>query len=262
MTDVGATRVHWTRDGAGPPLVLLHGLGGDISFWDADHERLAPDFDVITVDLRGSGATAGSEELTIGELAEDVRAVLDDAGVQRAHTLGFSLGGLVALELALTHPDRVGGLILASTYARMGAQARRFLDAVLDVYSRGATNRQMYDLIAPWLFSASFVADPANAGFFNLTDADLEDQGRAEWCALYRAQQAFDVTARLGELTARTLILTGQEDHLVSPHDTRVLTNGIGGAQQYVFHAAGHLVNVERPDEFLDVVRDFLLPSE
>ncbi|ERK72937.1 alpha/beta fold hydrolase [Leifsonia aquatica] len=258
-TDVGATRVNWRRGGAGDSVVLLHGLGGDIGFWDAELPALERDFDVIALDLRGSGATpssAGGHE--ISDLADDVVAVLDDAGVARAHVVGFSMGGLVAQALALRHPGRLNRLVLASTYATMGHQARLFLDAVLDVYENGATATQMFELICPWLFSPAFVQDPANRAFFELPEGAADDQSMEDWRALYRAQRNFDVTEELSRISAPTLVVSGARDALVPAADALALRDGIAGARLEVFAESGHLVNVEDPARFIGSIRDFL----
>jgi pimeloyl-ACP methyl ester carboxylesterase len=250
--------VHWLERGQGMPVVLLHGLGGDIGFWTAEIEALAEHVRVIAIDLRGSGQTPMSGPTTIEELADDVAAVLDAAGVSSCDVVGFSMGGLVAQAFALRWPTRLRRLVLASTFAVMNAQARRFLDAVLSVYEGGCTPTQMFDLIAPWLFSVRFVADPQNAPFFVYPENDPNEQPRPYWCWLYRAQQAFDATVALPRIVAPTLVLVGDEDRLVSTADARTLASLIPDARLEVIDRAGHLINVEQPDAFRGALVAFL----
>jgi 3-oxoadipate enol-lactonase len=251
------TALVWSEAGDGPPVVLLHGLGGDAGFWTAAVTRWATEFRVLTVDLPGSGASPVPDEPpTIEGFADALRDVLDSAGVARAHVVGFSMGGLVAQALATGHRDRVDRLVLASTYAVMNPQARMFLDAVRDVVVAGGSLRPVFPLVYPWLFSVGFLADPANAAWLAAPEDDEPTPG---WLAQYRAQQAFDGRARLADVAAPTLVVHGADDRLVTDRDAAVLSTGIPGARAVTVTGAGHLVNVEAPDRFAREVRDFLL---
>jgi 3-oxoadipate enol-lactonase len=260
FTDVGVTRVHWQDAGSGPALVLLHGLGGDIDFWDVEREALSAEFRLILVDLRGSGRTAASPGgHRVEDLADDVFAVLDHADVPRAHVLGFSMGGLVAQAMAYRQPARVDRVVLASTYARMGTQSRMFLDAVLTTYQQSRSAGQLFDLIAPWLFSPEFVDDPANQSLLTFTDDG--DQTLDDWRQLYLAQRAFDATGVLNEIVAPTLVIAGAQDALVPTADAAALAQAIAGARLRMIPGAGHLITVEARQEFLQAVRGFLRPG-
>ncbi|MCD2189384.1 alpha/beta fold hydrolase [Actinomycetospora soli] len=242
------TALEWSETGDGPPVVLLHGLGGDAGFWTAGAARWAAEFRVLTVDLPGSGSSPVPDgPATIEGFADAVRDVLDVAGVARTHVVGFSMGGLVAQALATGHPGRVDRLVLASTYAVMNPQARMFLDAVRDVVVAGGTLRPVFPLVCPWLFSVDFLADPANAAWLT---APEDDEPTAGWLAQYRAQQAFDGRDRLVDIAAPTLVVRGAEDRLVTAEDTAMLSRGIPDARAVTVEGAGHLVDVEAPDRF------------
>lgn len=106
--------VHWTTTGSGAPLVLLHGLGGDVGFWEADAAAWASHFEVVAVDLRGSGATPASPGgHTMRDLADDVAAVLDHRGIPRAHLLGFSMGATSPWSSHSATPDGAPALVVA-----------------------------------------------------------------------------------------------------------------------------------------------------
>ena len=250
-------RVAWSDEGAGPAVVLLHGLGGDRGFWAAETSAWRGSFRVLAVDLGGSGGTpvaAGGQ--SVATLADDVCAVLDDAGVGSAHVVGFSMGGLVAQSMAARHPQRVDRLVLASTYAVMNPQARMFLDAVRDVVLASGSLRAVFPLVCPWLFSVGFLADPANAAWLGAPED--EDEPPAGWLAQYQAQRDFDGRADLHRITAPTLVLAGDEDRLVSPADAHALIEGIAGATVSTYPGSGHLINVEQPDRFVTEVRTWL----
>jgi pimeloyl-ACP methyl ester carboxylesterase len=251
--------VHWAEAGAGPPVVLLHGLGGDIGFWAAEAADWQAQFRLLLIDLRGAGSTPPSPGgHSIADLADDVAAVLDAAGVRAAHVVGFSMGGLVAQSFAVRHPARIDRLVLASTYAVMNPQARLFLDAVLRTYEDSRDAAQLYRLIFPWLFSVEFLADPANRALLPGADLELDDQPMEDWRAAYLAQQRFDGRDQLGRIAAPALVVAGSEDRLVSLEDARALARGIPGADLAVLAGAGHLINVEQPDWFRATVGNFL----
>jgi pimeloyl-ACP methyl ester carboxylesterase len=241
------------------PTSLLHGLGGDVGFWEPEAAELADSFRVIVIDARGSGGSSSTPEgFGVDDLADDVIAVLDQAGSRVAHVVGFSMGGLTAQSLAARYPDRVDRLVLASTYAVMNPQSRMFLDAVQDVYRTGATSKQMFDLICPWLFSWSFLGEPANADWFDYPDDAADDQSLDDWSKLYAAQRSFDARAGLAQVEVPTLVVHGRQDRLVTATDTADLADWLLDARVETFAASGHLVNVEEPRRFLECVRSHL----
>jgi 3-oxoadipate enol-lactonase len=263
ITSGPAGPIHWTDAGSGPVVVLLHGLGGDAGFWEPEVAAWSGRLRLLAIDLRGSGGTpsTGSGH-TIADLADDVRAVLDDVGVDSAHVVGFSLGGLVAQEFALRHPGRLKRLVLVSTYARMHRQAELFLDAVLAVYEQDRSAKQMFDLIVPWLFSPRFVADPDHAAYFEFPDDAADDQSMEDWRALYLAQRAFDARDRLASIHAPTLVVAGELDALVPVGDAKALATGIPLARLHVIVGSGHLVNAEQPEQYQETVLDFLTAAD
>lgn len=249
--------IAWTTDGDGPAVVLLHGLGGDPRFWATEIADLSRDWGVVAVDLRGSGGTPTTHGgHAISDLADDVFAVLDEAGVGAAAVVGFSMGGLVAQPMAVRQPHRVTRIVLASTYAVMNMQVRMFLDAVRDVVIADHSLRAVYPLICPWLFSLDFLSTPANAVW--LGPVDEEDEPPEAWLAQYQAQRDFDGRADLNRISAPTLILCGDEDRLVDASDVSVLAGGIRGASVTWFRGSGHLINLEQPGRFLSETRAFL----
>ena len=258
-TKGAAGPIHWIQKGSGTPVVLLHGLGGDVGFWEAEIGALASRHRVIAIDLRGSGATPPSPGgHSMDDLADDVIAVLDDLDLERAHVVGFSMGGCVAQALAVRHQHRVDRLVLASTFAVMNAQARLFLDAVAVAYSRTASAKEVFDLICPWLFAIPFLADPANATYLRYDDDTIDFAEMNAWMSAYSALQRFDNRAVLTSVSAPTLVVAGRHDSLASIDDSEYLRDSIPEARMLVIENAGHLTNIEQPVAFLITILDHL----
>ncbi|AZG46995.1 alpha/beta fold hydrolase [Gordonia insulae] len=250
--------IHRVIAGAGERvLVLLHGLGGDVDFWSEVMSPFGEHLRVIAIDLRGSGgtsATPGGHD--IDDLADDVCAVLDAEGVSRASIVGFSMGGLVAQSLAARHPGRLDRLVLASTYLTIGARARLFLDGIETLVRDGATDRRIFELVGPWLFSSEYLSEPRNLAALEFPDG-VEEQAGEAWLYQYAANRAFDGRS-LETITAPTLVLGGADDALVPTADMRDLADAIPGARLVVLPDAGHLVNVEAPDTLVREILDFV----
>src|SRR4051795_109804 len=116
--EVAGREFHFERAGSGAPLLLIQGMSGThISWGDAFKGALEEEFDVVAFDNRGIGLSAPVEgPFTIAEMAEDTAGLLDELGLESAHVVGISMGGMIAQELALTHPDRLRSLTLGCTY--------------------------------------------------------------------------------------------------------------------------------------------------
>lgn len=261
VADSGGVRIAYEATGAGPPLVLVHGLGYARWGWEPVAPRLAEDFTVVALDNRGIGASdVPPGPYSTRALAADVVAVLDAAGVERAHVVGTSLGGMAAQELALGWPERVDRLVLASTTPggdmafplpertlALMAEApsldpdvalRRFVENALahrTVTERPELVRRIHER------RLSFPPDPAG------------------WQAQAAAGAAHDAFGRLARIRAQTLVLHGADDGVVDPRNAELLERGIPGARRLVFEGAGHLLPWEEPERFAGVVRDFLL---
>jgi 3-oxoadipate enol-lactonase len=140
----------------------------------------------------------------------------------------------------------------------MHRHAELFLDAVLTVYEQDRSAKQMFDLIAPWLFSPAFVADPDNVVYFQFPPEAEDDQSVEDWRALYLAQRAFDTRDRLALISTPTLVIAGEADALVPVADAKSLATGIPGGHLTVIAGSGHLVNAEQPEQFRSAVEAFL----
>jgi len=219
--------------GEGPALVCVHGAGGSHLNWPSEIRRL-PGARVYALDLPGHGRSAGSGRQTIGEYAAVLVSFLDVLSVREAVIVGHSMGGAVALEMALSHPDRVRGLVLIGSGARLRV-APAILQGVLKDFA-GAVK-----------LMAEFAYGPdAPEELKRLGQQVMSETSPQVMHGDFLACDAFDVMARLDKIGAPTLVVTGTADRLTPVKYARFLAHSIPGAQLVLVENAGHMVMLER----------------
>ena len=238
--------------GSGPTVVLLHGGILDRRMWDYEAGAWSSRFRVVRYDLRGHGRSAD-----IGapySASDDLAAVLDAVASPRAHLVGLSKGGSVALDFAITHPDRVDRLVLAGAFPS-GAQITERLPGLDSLIM--ATRRGDFDRAASLVADMpAFVAPPERAQWVRgivLANARVFRQSPTA-----ERQLSPPAMARLGDVRAPTLVIVGDADarDILAAADS--LAVGIRGAQRATVPGAHHLVNVWKADAFTELVRRFL----
>ncbi len=242
--------------GSGTPVVLIMGILADARAWALQVPVFARTFKTIVFDNRGIGRSATNDlGYAIRDLVDDVVAVLDDAGVGRAHVVGLSMGGMVAQELALTHPDRVDRLVLVCTTAEPHPIMEEHRLGFLKILQDGG-GVSLWRRALPVLFSRTFLEEKWETlvEMFG-PKQELPVPGIV---AQLRAVGAHRSTERLGSIRARTLVLTGAADALVPPECSDLLARGIPGAELQTIPAGSHCVNIENADEFNRIVLQFL----
>jgi proline iminopeptidase len=263
------TELFYVEVGEGLPCLVMHGgLGGDHS---SLHPWLDPLGDVMRLvyyDHRGNGRSGRprSESITFEQLCADADALREHLGFEEIAVLGYSFGGFVALEYALRYPERISHLILLDTAPtfdyeeEIEANARR----------KGATQEQLEALDASaedegesWRLWK--VIEPL---YFCTFDADLAERVMGKTVISVEAADAgdaiiegWDLTPRLGEVSAPTLIVVGKDDFVCPPSQAKIMHEGIPNSELAVFENSGHFTHVEEPEAFFDAVRGWLRRS-
>jgi pimeloyl-ACP methyl ester carboxylesterase len=239
--------------GSGPTVVLLHGGVLDRRMWDPDVDAFARRFRVVRYDLRGHGRSPDISGPF--SAVDDLAAVLDAVGAQRAHLVGLSLGSRVALDFALTNPARVDRLVLVGPFPS-GARVTEMppgLDSLMAAAQRGDVERAA-GLAADM---PAFAAPPAKAAWVRglvLANARLFRQSPTA-----ERQISPPAMARLGDVRVPTLVIVGDKDSRDILVAADSLARGIRGATRVIVPGAGHLVNVWQGGRFAQVVSDFLV---
>jgi pimeloyl-ACP methyl ester carboxylesterase len=246
--DVAGKQVFYTIDRGpsdGPVLVLLHGAGGSRLNWPPELRRFGG-ATVYTLDLRGHGRSQGQGRDTVTGYAEDVLAFLDAVGVKRTVIAGHSLGGAIALTMALDSPKRVAGLVLIATGARL-----RVAPAILEQIP--ADFEAALDIITRYAWSPEAPSELVDLGRGRFREA-----GPDVLLGDLTACDRFDAMERLGEIDMPTLVIAGSADRLAPVKYARHLAEHISGAQLAIVEGAGHMAMLEQPAEVAKVMRRFL----
>jgi 3-oxoadipate enol-lactonase/4-carboxymuconolactone decarboxylase len=248
-------RLYWRADGdeGKPPLLLLNSLGTDHAMWDAVMPLLMRDFRVLRMDTRGHGASdAPKGDYTLSMLAQDALAVLDAAGVARAHVCGLSMGGMTALALAIEHPERVEKIIGANTSAQMSPDLMRERAALV----RQKGMEAVIDAVLGRFFTQAFRdRNPPLLGSTRATVLATDPEGYAACCMAIAGMKIKDKLARV---KVPLLVINGAQDVSTPPaeHGERIAT-AVAGARSAMLDAA-HLSAVEQPEAFAGAVVAFL----
>lgn len=243
----------------GPPLVILHGLFGSRNNWSAVARRFAQKRDVYAPDLRNHGDSPHSDRMTLADLAGDVGEFLDRENLPRAHLLGHSLGGKVAMQRAFDAPDRLDKLVVVDIAPRRYPPRHESIFAAIDAIDAGrpADRREAEALIEP------VITDQASR-LFLLTNLSPGEHGRMQWRVNTRAIRAnYEAISAPPEVEAGaahpgpTLFIRGGQSPYIGDDDEALIQTWFPNAQIQSLDA-GHWVHVDAPEAFVALVDDFL----
>ncbi len=260
-TRVGDINMEYYIEGAGPPLLMIMGLGGQASSWgEPILEGLQSNFTTVRFSNRGTGATdKPSDGYSIPQMAEDAAGLMESLGIEKAHLFGISMGGMIAQELVLNHPQRVQGLVLGCTNcgpAHSVTVPAETLNRFGQIMSLPVEERirEFWNITVTQAFiesGAAFLNHIMELGMVNPTP--METFGRQ-----FGAIQAFDTYDRLPQIKSPTLIIQGDLDALVPMENAEVLRGRIPGSRVRIVQGTGHCFFWEAPEEVVEEIVAFL----
>jgi len=250
-------KIYWDEQGSGEPILLIMGLGYPSDAWHRTRPTLAKQYRTITLDNRGVGRSdMPPGPYPIALMAGDALAVLDAAGVSSAHVYGISMGGMIAQELTLQHPERVRSLILGCTAAGGPTAVPAEPEVRKVLMTRGNMSAEEAAESA-----IPFIYDPGTPRA--RIDEDLSI--RRPWfprAEAYNAQLqgilAWECYSRLPQVHTPTLVIHGQNDRLVPPGNGTLIAERIPGAKLVTLPHASHIYPTDQSEASLRVIRDFL----
>jgi 3-oxoadipate enol-lactonase len=261
MEKAGDLNLEYYDEGSGPPLVMIMGLGGQASSWgESLLERLQKHFRTIRFSNRGTGASdKPSGGYTIRQMADDATALMETIGLEQAHVFGISMGGMIAQELVLNHPERVQGLVLGCTTCGpahsvpVPAQTLAQFGQIMQLPMEERIEHFWGITVIPEFKEerADFLNRIIELGMANPTP--METFGLQ-----FGAIQAMDTYDRLPQIESPTLIMHGDQDILVPVENAEILHQRIPGSRVRIVQRTGHCFFWENPDDVVEELVEFL----
>jgi pimeloyl-ACP methyl ester carboxylesterase len=254
----GNVNIHYEIRGEGPPLLLISGTGHDHNFWSGQLPMFEQEYTCIVFDNRGMGnSSVPRPGYSLADMAGDAAAVLDDAGIDRAHVMGFSMGGHIAQELCLNHPGRVASLGLHHTWARNCPRLESFQRSRKRLAEWGdmevLAEFSMLGLYSHAYYNAH--ADEMERKLRWLAEKSGPKEG---WVGQLDATLRGDTLDRLHQIEVPTLVTASTHDLIVDTHHAEEIHSCIKGSRKVIMEGTGHVALIERPEEFGGICLDFL----
>ena len=248
--------LHYEDRGRGEPVVFLHGLGSSSADWEAQLESLAPRYRAIAIDMRGSGASTDllhpHGPFTVAGFAADVAGVIEQLGIGPAHVVGLSMGGMIAFQLAVDHPRVVHTLAIINSAPSLVPRTWQEHAGILTriVVANTCGPKAMARMLAPSLFPH---AEHTRAMFLER----MARNRRRAYAATQGALIGFDVTDRIGAITAPTLIVASDQDYtpLSRKHEYAAVMQD---ARVVEVPDSRHALPIEAPEKLQPILDAFL----
>jgi 3-oxoadipate enol-lactonase len=258
LARAGEIDLSYDRAGSGPPLLLIMGMSGTFDHWDAGFlEDLRRDFDVIVYDHRGVGSSSPLDgPITIAQLAEGAAGLLAALEIDSAHVLGISMGGMVAQDLALAHPERIHTLALGCTYCGGDGSALASEDVMRKLAEGMASGERERAIRAGWEVNVSPGFAANEDAYARFLEIGLRRAVPVEVImAQMRAITEHDTSAHLPGIELPTLVLHGTLDQMLPVQNGHMIAGLIEGSRLEIFDGVGHLFFWEQPERSAELVR-------
>lgn len=258
--DFDGVTLRYTDEGAGEPILLVHGFPLSHEMWMPQRAGLSGRYRVITPDLRGHGGSdAPHHPITMATYADDMVAIIDHLGIGAVTLAGLSMGGYVVMEMLRRHRDRVRAVMFLSTRmtpdSEVGKRARDDMVRLAREEGAGAVADK---LLPDMLTEQTRAQNPGLTAFVRAIMASASVDGIVAALAALRDRP--DSSATLQALDLPTLILAGSEDTVTPPADAEAMHAAVQGSRLETIPYAAHLLNLEQPESVNELLLSFLQP--
>jgi pimeloyl-ACP methyl ester carboxylesterase len=251
----GDIETAWYEIGRGSPLVLIHGLADDHRLWRRVIPELALRHRVILYDVRGHGqSTVGKPDGTLEQLGDDLNALMDAIGLESAAVAGFSLGGTIAMRLAIDHPEKVEVLFPVATSSRVGASAAEWYEERAKMGSSELRTTIDHDTVDAYHISPGEL----EAGLAIRRQSTQDPSGYRNAARAMARLKPQPLDPELVKIHAPTLIVCADLDQHCPPRAGEIIAAGIPDATMEIITGSGHMVPAEKPAELAGLVTSFL----
>ena len=244
----------------GPAVVLHHPLGSNLQAWNALTAALEPQYRVVRMDARGHGKSEAPDgPYAFETLSADVVGLMDHLGIQSAHFLGLSMGGMVGQYLGLLYPERFRSLCLVATTSAVPAAALPLWDERIRVASTTGLGGLIEGAVGRWVTAETIETRPEILALLKADMLATPPKGYAGWCAAIRG---LDITDRIKEIRLPTRVIAGALDPSTPPSAAEVIHRQIPGSDLIVIPGVSHMLHLEDPATFHAHVLAFLAAQE
>jgi pimeloyl-ACP methyl ester carboxylesterase len=246
--------LHYVEKGQGPAIVFVHAFPLDHSMWDAQARFFADRYRVITPDILGFGGSQPALPWSIEQMGDELLSLVDHLEIQRLTLVGLSIGGYISLPFAAKHPDRIEKLVLAHTRARADNAVERENRSQMVTALQENGIEILPDSMLPRLLGANASGDLRD----RIRRTILKASPNAAIFAVTAMRSRADATSLLPQLSCPTLVIAGDGDSILRVEDCRQMASAIPNARFDVIPNAGHLSNLEEPEQFNRALEQFL----
>ncbi|HLI79240.1 MAG TPA: alpha/beta fold hydrolase [Candidatus Binataceae bacterium] len=257
---INGVELAYELQGAGAPIVMIHGAQGDQSMFAAMAKEFAANYRVLTFDQRGSGLSEKPDmPYSMAMFADDTAALMDHLKMSPAHIIGVSMGGMIAQEFALRHPNKVRSLVLGCTTPGGSHAIRASGGALASAYStQPMTAEERGKALAEAAFTKGYLAKHPEIIASMIESRRSRPIDTVGFGHRMKAASEHNTYDRLGEIRSPTLVITGKDDALISWENSRILAERIKGAEQVILEPAGHCFWLEQPEKSRDAIAGFI----
>jgi pimeloyl-ACP methyl ester carboxylesterase len=254
---VGDIEIHYQEAGSGFPLILVHGLNGDLTGWALVLPEFSKHYRTIALDVRGHGGTSKPDQpYSIKGFSEDFYGFMKQLKIPKAHVFGLSMGGAIAQQFALDHADMIQSLVLVSTFSYIDEQAHRAFARLSESLKKGGYPA-FFDEVVKLAFTPQYIA--ANPGpIAELKAKRIAINSPAAIGRATEACMAFNLKNEIARISIPTLVVSGRNDVFTPLHLAEQIHRAIGRSEWKILEGVGHNLYIEKGAQLVQVVLEFL----